>query len=45
MREARLKEIKIELLNSAKLKSYFEDNPRDKQMLRHDKVSKENKKL
>jgi len=37
VREARLKEIKIELLNSAKLKSYFEDNPRDKQMLRHDK--------
>merc|ERR1711936_39929 len=38
VREARLKEIKMELLNSEKLKSYFEDNPRDKQLLRHDKA-------
>ncbi|KAL5021816.1 hypothetical protein ScPMuIL_000971 [Solemya velum] len=37
IREARLKEIKKELLNSQKLKSYFEDNPRDLQLLRHDK--------
>lgn len=37
VREARLKEIKIELLNSRKLKTYFEDNPRDLQILRHDK--------
>ena len=37
VREARLKEIKIEILNSQKLKSYFEDNPRDLQLLRHDK--------
>ncbi|XP_068609463.1 probable ATP-dependent RNA helicase DDX56 isoform X2 [Brachionichthys hirsutus] len=37
MREARLKEIKQELLNSEKLKTYFEDNPRDLQLLRHDK--------
>jgi len=37
VREARIKEIKTEMLNSAKLQSYFEDNPRDKQMLRHDK--------
>ncbi|XP_064602237.1 probable ATP-dependent RNA helicase DDX56 [Liolophura sinensis] len=37
IREARLKEIKQELLNSKKLKSYFEDNPRDLQLLRHDK--------
>ena len=38
VREARLKEIKMELLNSQKLKSYFEDNPRDKELLRHDKA-------
>ena len=38
VREARLKEIKMEMLNSQKLKSYFEDNPRDKQLLRHDKA-------
>ena len=38
VREARLKEIKMELLNSEKLKSYFEDNPRDKELLRHDKA-------
>ena len=39
VREARLKEIKQEILNSQKLKSYFEDNPRDQQLLRHDKVN------
>merc|ERR1719228_1601325 len=38
IREARLKEIKMEMLNSQKLKSYFEDNPRDKELLRHDKA-------
>lgn len=37
VKEARLKEIKQELLNSEKLKTYFEDNPRDLQLLRHDK--------
>ncbi|CAH1783408.1 unnamed protein product [Owenia fusiformis] len=37
VREARLKEIKSEIFNSQKLKSYFEDNPRDLQVLRHDK--------
>ncbi|PRD20543.1 UNVERIFIED_CONTAM: ATP-dependent RNA helicase DDX56 [Trichonephila clavipes] len=37
VREARLKEIKFELLNSRNLKPYFEDNPRDLQILRHDK--------
>ncbi|KFM57019.1 putative ATP-dependent RNA helicase DDX56, partial [Stegodyphus mimosarum] len=37
VREARLKEIKTELLNSRNLKPYFEDNPRDLQILRHDK--------
>ena len=37
IKEARIKEIKNELLNSEKLKSYFEDNPREEQILRHDK--------
>ncbi|XP_034940579.1 probable ATP-dependent RNA helicase DDX56 [Chelonus insularis] len=38
VREARLKEIKQEVLNCNKLKSYFEDNPRDLQSLRQDKA-------
>jgi ATP-dependent RNA helicase DDX56/DBP9 len=38
IKEARLKEIKLELLNSEKLKSYFEENPREAQILRHDKT-------
>ena len=38
IREARLKEIKSEMLNSAKLQSHFADNPRDAQILRHDKA-------
>ena len=37
IKEARIKEIKNELLNSEKLKSYFEENPREEQVLRHDK--------
>lgn len=37
VREARLKEIKAELYNSEKLKSFFENNPHDMQVLRHDK--------
>ncbi len=37
VREARLKEIKSELYNSEKLKSFFENNPHDLQVLRHDK--------
>jgi ATP-dependent RNA helicase DDX56/DBP9 len=37
IKEARLKEIKNELLNSERLKSYFEENPREEQILRHDK--------
>ncbi|XP_075580319.1 putative ATP-dependent RNA helicase DDX56 [Pelecanus crispus] len=37
VKEARLREIKDELLNSEKLKAYFEDNPRDLNVLRHDK--------
>ncbi|XP_063986904.1 probable ATP-dependent RNA helicase DDX56 [Diachasmimorpha longicaudata] len=38
VREARLKEIKQELLNCDKLKSYFDDNPKDLQTLRQDKA-------
>lgn len=37
IKEARLKEIKTELYNSEKLKSFFENNPHDLQVLRHDK--------
>ncbi|KAI8805680.1 P-loop containing nucleoside triphosphate hydrolase protein [Cladochytrium replicatum] len=36
IKDARLKEIKNELLNSEKLKAHFEDNPQDLQALRHD---------
>eukprot|EP00095_Tigriopus_kingsejongensis_P008864 maker-scaffold15_size728074-snap-gene-5.14 protein:Tk08864 transcript:maker-scaffold15_size728074-snap-gene-5.14-mRNA-1 annotation:"probable atp-dependent rna helicase ddx56-like" len=38
VREARLKEIKHEILNSTKLRAHFEENPRDIQILRHDKA-------
>merc|ERR1719361_2509389 len=38
VREARLKEIKAEMLNSVKLKTHLADNPRDVQILRHDKA-------
>lgn len=38
IREARLKEIKLELLNSDRLRSHFEDNPRELALLRHDQV-------
>ncbi|KAL6440820.1 hypothetical protein ACFW04_003332 [Cataglyphis niger] len=38
VREARLKEIRQEVINCEKLKSYFEDNPRDLQSLRQDKA-------
>ncbi len=37
VREARLKEIKQEILTSEKLKAHFEDNPLDLKKLRHDK--------
>ncbi|KAJ2158244.1 ATP-dependent DNA/RNA helicase [Coemansia sp. RSA 552] len=37
VREARIKEIKREILNSEKLKSHFEDKPQDLHFLRHDK--------
>eukprot|EP01135_Chromosphaera_perkinsii_P012416 Nk52_evm27s2657 gene=Nk52_evmTU27s2657 len=38
VKEARLKEIKQEVLNSEKLKAHFEDNPKDLEALRHDKT-------
>ncbi|PLW05206.1 hypothetical protein PCANC_27170 [Puccinia coronata f. sp. avenae] len=37
IREARIKEIKNEILNSTKLKSHFEENPNDLMFLKHDK--------
>ncbi|CAL1715452.1 unnamed protein product [Somion occarium] len=37
IREARIKELKTEILNSEKLKAHFEDNPNDLEYLRHDK--------
>ncbi|KAH9059112.1 ATP-dependent RNA helicase dbp9 [Lactarius vividus] len=37
IREARLKEIKQELLASEKLKAHFEDHPNDLEYLKHDK--------
>lgn len=38
IREARIKELKTEMFNSEKLKSFFEDNPRELQALRHDRT-------
>lgn len=37
VREARIKELKDEVLNSERLKTHFEDNPQDLHYLRHDK--------
>ncbi|KAJ7576894.1 P-loop containing nucleoside triphosphate hydrolase protein [Mycena floridula] len=37
IKEARIKELKTEILNSEKLKAHFEDNPLDLEFLRHDK--------
>ena len=37
IREARLKELKAELLNSEKLKSHFAENPKDLDAIRHDR--------
>lgn len=37
IREARIKELKQELINSEKLKTFFEENPQDLTSLRHDK--------
>ncbi|KAG0267478.1 ATP-dependent DNA/RNA helicase [Mortierella polycephala] len=38
IREARLKELKSEMLNSEKLRAHFEDKPKDLEFLRHDKT-------
>ncbi|KAG0346682.1 ATP-dependent DNA/RNA helicase [Podila humilis] len=38
IREARLKELKSEMLNSEKLRAHFEDKPKDLEYLRHDKT-------
>ena len=40
IQEARRKEIKQEMINSEKLKTFFTDNPKDLEVLRHDKVLK-----
>lgn len=37
IKQARLKEIKNEMYNSEKLKSHFQENPKELQVLRHDK--------
>jgi len=37
IKEARIKELKTEIINSEKLKAHFEDNPHDLEYLRHDK--------
>ncbi|TIA69079.1 hypothetical protein E3P91_03786 [Wallemia ichthyophaga] len=37
VREARVKELKNEILNNDKLKAHFEDNPNDYEFLKHDK--------
>mmetsp|Transcript_15453 Transcript_15453/g.41851 ORF Transcript_15453/g.41851 Transcript_15453/m.41851 type:complete len:698 (+) Transcript_15453:110-2203(+) len=37
IKEARQRELKAELLNSAKLKEYFENHAAERQLLRHDK--------
>ncbi|CAG8469565.1 11767_t:CDS:10 [Funneliformis caledonium] len=36
IKEARVKDVKSEILNSEKLKAHFEDNPNDLTILRHD---------
>ena len=38
IREARIRELKQEMLNSDRLKAHFEDNPTDLDYLRHDKI-------
>lgn len=35
VKDARIQDIKLEILNSEKLKSHFEDNPRDLESLQH----------
>eukprot|EP01006_Ploeotia_vitrea_P034287 TRINITY_DN65733_c8_g1_i1.p1 TRINITY_DN65733_c8_g1~~TRINITY_DN65733_c8_g1_i1.p1 ORF type:complete len:672 (-),score=369.09 TRINITY_DN65733_c8_g1_i1:1827-3785(-) len=38
VREARLKEIRMEMVNSTKLRAHFEDNPHELDLLKHAKV-------
>jgi len=38
IREARLKEIRQEILNSTKLQAHLADNPKEAKVLRHDKA-------
>eukprot|EP01018_Ginkgo_biloba_P036705 Gb_38528 [translate_table: standard] len=45
VREARAKELRNEILNSERLKAHFEDNPRDLELLKHDKVLSKNQPL
>lgn len=37
--ETRKKELRQEILNSAKLRTFFQDNPRELQLIRHDKAT------
>ena len=45
VRDARMREIKSEMLNSKRLQAYFEDNPRDMQLLEHAKLVRPSKVL
>ena len=38
VKKARIRELRAEILRSKQLKDYFESNPRDRAMLRHDNV-------
>eukprot|EP00252_Welwitschia_mirabilis_P002952 TRINITY_DN1295_c0_g1_i1.p1 TRINITY_DN1295_c0_g1~~TRINITY_DN1295_c0_g1_i1.p1 ORF type:complete len:589 (+),score=118.29 TRINITY_DN1295_c0_g1_i1:418-2184(+) len=38
VREARASELRNEILNSERLKAHFEDNPKDLELLKHDKI-------
>lgn len=38
IKEAQIKQVKWEMLNSDKLKAYFEDNPKEADLLKNDKV-------
>lgn len=38
IKEARAKELRLEILNSERLKAHFEDHPTDLELLKHDKV-------
>lgn len=42
IREARAQDLRREILNSEKLKAHFQDNPRDLDLLKHDKALSKN---